>query len=465
MNRQLYNLLQNEGVPLESYLGFSGQDLFDIEYVTTDNNGNFGDFYKVTLKNRLFNGVQGPNRVGDFLIDYYKSIKVFEISNIYMQVMEQLTNCLSIDLKIGSAQVEINSKFMLILQRILGLCFDNTNEIDVGGTAKVSPSDAIDDSFFSFNEVDLRQIDQRISNIIEGVVEFESCEGVKLPVDTDLIFNQLGLLNNAGTTEEQLNIANSLTDDLIDSWKFAFNVPTLEAFNISLNLDFIKTLPKAVCMAILSPKVLLPIMIMLKSLQQELEAYNLEDFAKKFKKFIINFMSKLGALFVEELMKILKKELRKLIASVISDINDERVNKAYLIITSLIEVLQVIISLIRDYRSCKSIIEEILALLKLAGNLTANQLPFPLAFGAALRSGTSAIRSFTNSIENMQQLGIPTGAMPDGSPNMGMIAMLQQIKGIEKESAQNSKSTTGIPSLTVLPTYTTLPGQADGISL
>jgi hypothetical protein len=204
---------------------------------------------------------------------------------------------------------------------------------------------------------------------------------------------------------------------------------------------------------------------MLKSLQQELEAYNLEDFAKKFKKFIINFMSKLGALFVEELMRILKKELRKLIASVISDINDERVNKAYLIITSLIEVLQVIISLIRDYRSCKSIIEEILALLKLAGNLTANQLPFPLAFGAALRSGTSAIRSFTNSIENMQQLGIPTGAMPDGSPNMGMVAMLQQIKGMEKESAQNSKSTTGIPSLTVLPTYTTLPGQADGISL
>jgi hypothetical protein len=259
MNRQLYNLLQNEGVPLESYLGFSGQDLFDIEYVTTDNNGNFGDFYKVTLKNRLFNGAQGPNRVGDFLIDYYKSIKVFEIANIYMQVMEQLTNCLSIDLKIGSAQVEVNSKFMLILQRILGLCFDNTNEIDVGGTAKVSPSDAIDDSFFSFNEVDLRQIDQRISNIIEGVVEFESCEGVKLPVDTQLIFNQLGLLNNAGSTEEQLSIANSLTDDLIDSWKFAFKVPTLEAFNISLNLDFIKTLPKAVCMAILSPKVLLSI--------------------------------------------------------------------------------------------------------------------------------------------------------------------------------------------------------------
>ena len=465
MNRQLYTLLQNEGVPLESYLGFSGQDLFDIEYVTTDNNGNFGDFYKVTLKNRLFNGVQGPNRVGDFLIDYYKSIKVFEISNIYMQVMEQLTNCLSIDLKIGSAQIETNSKFMLILQRILGLCFDNTNEIDVGGTSKVSPGDAIDDSFFSFNEVDLRQIDQRISNVIEGIVEFESCEGVKLPVDTQLIFNQLISLNEADTTEDQLNIANSLTDNLIDSWRFALKVPTLEAFNISLNLDFIKTLPKAVCMAMLSPKVLLPIMIMMKSLQQELEAYDLEDFAKKFKKFIINFMSKLGALFVEELMKVLKKEIRKLVASIISDINDERVNKAYLVITSLIEVLQVIISLIRDFRSCKSIIDEILTLLRLAGSLTANQLPFPLVFGAELRSGTSAIRAFTNTIENMQQLGIPTGPMPDGSPNMGMVAVLQQLKGTEKESAQNAKMSIGVKPAIVLPSGQTVPGQSFGVSL
>ena len=354
---------------------------------------------------------------------------------------------------------------MLILQRILGLCFDNTNEIDVGGTSKVSPGDAIDDSFFSFNEVDLRQIDQRISNVIEGIVEFESCEGVKLPVDTQLIFNQLISLNEADTTEDQLNIANSLTDNLIDSWRFALKVPTLEAFNISLNLDFIKTLPKAVCMAMLSPKVLLPIMIMMKSLQQELEAYDLEDFAKKFKKFIINFMSKLGALFVEELMKVLKKEIRKLVASIISDINDERVNKAYLVITSLIEVLQVIISLIRDFRSCKSIIDEILTLLRLAGSLTSNQLPFPLVFGAELRSGTSAIRAFTNTIENMQQLGIPTGPMPDGSPNMGMVAVLQQLKGTEKESAQNAKMSIGVKPAIVLPSGQTVPGQSFGVSL
>jgi hypothetical protein len=92
-------------------------------------------------------------------------------------------------------------------------------------------------------------------------------------------------------------------------------------------------------------------------------------------------------------------------------------------------------------------------------------LPFPLAFGASLRSGTSAIRAFTNTIENLQQLGIPTGPMPDGSPNMGMISMLQQMKGQEKESAQNAKTQIGVAPLAILPSGQSVPGTSFGVSL
>ena len=106
-----------------------------------------------------------------------------------------------------------------------------------------------------------------------------------------------------------------------------------------------------------------------------------------------------------------------------------------------------------------------MTLLRLAGSLTSNQLPFPLVFGAELRSGTSAIRAFTNTIENLQQLGIPTGPMPDGSPNMGMVAVLQQLKGTEKESAQNAKMSIGVKPAIVLPSGQTVPGQSFGVSL
>ena len=55
--------------------------------------------------------------------------------------------------------------------------------------------------------------------------------------------------------------------------------------------------------------------------------------------------------------------------------------------------------------------------------------------------------------------------MPDGSPNMGMISMLQQIKGQEKESAQNGKAALGIKSLLVLPSGQTALGQSFGVPL
>ena len=50
----------------------------------------------------------------------------------------------------------------------MGLCFDNKAEIDVSGIAKVSELDGVDDSFFEFTEIDLRIIDQTISDIKLG---------------------------------------------------------------------------------------------------------------------------------------------------------------------------------------------------------------------------------------------------------------------------------------------------------
>ena len=70
--------------------------------------------------------------------DYYKSIDVIDVSNIFGQLMEVLVGSFSFEAKLGFGEVDESNKFLLLLQRILGLCFDNVREIDVGGTAKVS---------------------------------------------------------------------------------------------------------------------------------------------------------------------------------------------------------------------------------------------------------------------------------------------------------------------------------------
>jgi hypothetical protein len=51
--------------------------------------------------------------------------------------------------------------------------------------------------------------------------------------------------------------------------------------------------------------------------------------------------------------------------------------------------------------------------------------------------GTSPERSTINTIEELQKLGIPTGTLPDGSPNLMLLYNLSSNKGADKEQAEN----------------------------
>ena len=93
MNKELYQRIQNEGQSYsdtygQSYLGLSKQELFDITYVTTDANGNNGNFFKVELMNRADNS----NLISQFMTDYFNSIKIVDTKNIYLQRSEEHTS-------------------------------------------------------------------------------------------------------------------------------------------------------------------------------------------------------------------------------------------------------------------------------------------------------------------------------------------------------------------------------------
>jgi hypothetical protein len=147
----------------------------------------------------------------------------------------------------------------------LGLCFDDRSEIDVSGVAKVAPLDGIDESFFELTDVDLRTIENELSNIQRGVVEYPDCTTVKLPIDTEALFNTfLGILevddNNSDGNSKIFNksIA-SVTDN--PQW------PQGPEIQFSVDTNIIKAIPQALYASVLSPKVLLPFMVMYKAIE------------------------------------------------------------------------------------------------------------------------------------------------------------------------------------------------------
>jgi hypothetical protein len=473
MNKMLYELMnsENEGRSFNSifgknYQGKSLQNIFDIQYTKSNEFGVNGDYFRVALINRSIENDINSNNVGSLLSDYYQTIKLFDNVDIGSQIVNLLSGAIDIKSEIGIGELEPKSKFYLIVERILGLCFDSRKEIDVSGVSKIGELDGVDDNFFKLNEIDLRTIELDIDNIQKGVMEFVDCDNVKLPVDVNTLIQELIIFKKKLPTLQESEVVDSL-EQIIDSIhqnrEWIGLIPNSFNTQVSIDTSVIKKIPLALASAILSPKVLLPIFVLLSVVKSKSSAtyneqitnsnliigqlnnviLNPEDFLKKFRSFSIELISKINEIFLKTLFDVLKKDIINLISIVLNDISNSRIMKKYTIILKLVNLALIVSKGISDYRKCKSLVDEILLLLNLISGVINRsgyrEIPIPLLLLSSLLPGTSPERATINVIENLQSLGIPTGVLPDGSPNLMLLYTLATTKGIDKEISENGK--------------------------
>jgi hypothetical protein len=246
-----------------------------------------------------------------------------------------------------------------------------------------------------------------------------------------------------------------------------------------------------VASAALSPKALLPIMVMSNVVEKTaVNNYNtavgsantqiqsatttnsqvnniITDataFLKKFKKFSIEVISKIGAIFLRTLFELLKKDILGLLGAIIEDISNSERKKRYKKILRLVGIAtQLAGEIIRgldDYRKCKSLLDEINNIINIINGLPRprSKIPVVLAILSDFLPGESPERATINGIKYMQELGIPTGPLPDGSPNISVQALLASQKGDKDEQAENGVSDSFIvPNKQGTPRIVTLP--------
>jgi hypothetical protein len=51
--------------------------------------------------------------------------------------------------------------------------------------------------------------------------------------------------------------------------------------------------------------------------------------------------------------------------------------------------------------------------------------------------GTDSSRASVNTLQFLQKLGVPTGTLPDGSPNLMLLYNLMSNRGVDTENAEN----------------------------
>jgi hypothetical protein len=469
MNRQLYDRTQNLNQPYtavagSNYLGTSQQNLFDITYVESYIDPITvqpiqGSFFKVDLKPR-----QTFPTIDEFLNDYYSTIDILDYKTFFTNLVDYVTGAISFGRGDGKLKLSSIQKTLIIMQRMLGLCSDSSKEIEVGGTSKLSEIDNIDESFYEFNDVDLRIIDQLTSDIKLGVVEFEECDNVKVPLNVDAVLNALDNLKFFEDTSD----VNEINDALGIIYPVVDEDP---AFKLSLDEGFFEQFIKAVMSTVLSPKAILPVMVGAGMVNQPIwkNISNIEDFQKLFKNFFKEVLTKISAIFTKAIFNELKKEIKILVSLILGDIVIEKQKKKYIMILSIVSILPSLINITKDFRECKSVLDELLQLLNIGVSKTLSsissiggEIPLPLLLAAKSLDGFSSTRSFLNTVQNLQEIGIPTGPMPDGSPNKFLASIKAMIDGNSKEIAENGKVSIGVGVLTVTPSGVTIPKDAYG---
>lgn len=448
LNKDLYELTQT---PRQSYFaatsnfynGVSNNPLFNIEFSTTDNLGNTGGFFKIDLINRPQNNI-----VSQFLTDYYGKVEIINLQNIFGQIFDLICGAVSIQMNLSSQQLEVKGKYQLLLQRVLGLCFDDRNEIDVSGIAKVSPTQDVDASFFQFNEIDLREIDYTIENLRRGVVEFQDCDNIKLPVNNEEITNQILLVLSANTAGEILQAFESVESSFVDNLQNNISIPGLN-FRLAVDTELLKAIPQAFFSSILTPKILLGFYIMLSATvptyRQILDKVtNIVQFSVVFSKLFINLSSKVFAKFIKILVREIKKEIVLLLQILIKELKKNGAKKEAIIL-QLLTVGGILVKLFGDYRRCQSIIDEIQQIFQVA--LAGSRIEIPAIFLplSRFRSGFSEARANLEMIKEFQSVGIPTGAMPSGAPNFMTQSFFSSQQGVERERYLNSKTSVLVP--------------------
>ena len=458
-NKELYNRLQNPGKSYKdeynvNFLGATAQELFNITYVKdpipVGKPQLYGDYYKVELSQRV-----SGEKVVDFLNDYYNSIDILNFNELYSNVLNLLTGAVSMKLKTGEDDLRSQTEFEKILQRILGLCFDNKQEIDVSGSGKLDPLDQIDDSFFVLSPKEMVDVENKVKNVLENVVQYRDCGTLSLPVNVDA---NLGLLDKFLNPDINASNADRIAQDLLNElaknpdWKL--KLPNSIDLSITINTEFLNLIPIAITNSLLSPKHLFPLMVMAKALQNKYvdDIETLQDFLREFKKFIINLQSKISAIFVEELVKQIRKNIKDLMQSIVQQTTNELLNKKAKIILASINLALTLAAAIEDYRRCKSIIDELQKMLSLTAqirSLNGNSVPTLINYLANLKPGMSPTSLLTRFVDKLEDAGVPTGDLPDGSPNLSLIIQQSFNQSLIDEIAENGKTDVTITGIEV----------------
>lgn len=419
VNRELYNLFS------------SGT----YNFLANNNNTLFSATWNQANQYYTLNGLTqgGPTvDVDSFLNDYYSSIELPDINAVIKNSM-MMTLQPSEDMppEFIKAQNEINR----ILKKLFSICGSKTNKDTLKNQNAVEQFEENDQDlefYFDFDDVEGIDLDDEDAKL-RKVLKFTDCNDFEIPVD-NTHFEDFVYLTDKKTINDVVDT--TLSKSASSAFEQSDGSIPINNFYLSIMTSFILNLPKALISVILSPKVLLPVVILYKLFNSLVDQLlSIKSIILKLKKLVYLIVKDLFWKFIREFWKRIKRDLLIFLNLIVFKIVKNKYKRYVLMVTALISLLKRILS--SGVNNCSDLF-----------NLVLNTINGTLSLGTGIRipgfllglsdnlPGYSQDRAFINIVERLNAAGIPTGPLY-GESNDLLAVIKSHIDGDTEEKDKN----------------------------
>ena len=423
INRELYSTFTSLNNRYQ-YDTPSNKTLFVATWLPQDQQ------FNISGLSRNYSGSTTQNpKVGDFFKDYYSNMDVPDLGNILKQAMLLTTKAVKISadstgVSVGGSPtgMEDNSfspdldkainDFERFINKIFAFCNQKGNNLGKQTTFNSFNEDDEDANFyFDFDDVegiDLEDEDARRRKVLV----FKDCNNFEVPYNANHMEDFI-YLEGKKSNDEWVNI--TLDKVASDAFEQSFGGVQLPDFQLSINLGFIINIPKSIIMALLSPKIMLPISIIYKLFIGAVA--DVKELMKKMKEWVLCIVNELFWKFIREFWKRIKTDLKNFLLRMVRRILKDKLKRYYLVISALMALLKKILE--DGIETCDDLFEAIGYAIEIALDLAGAKnfsIPLPLLLIADKLPGFSTVKTTMEAHEKMRAMGIPTGPV-NGEPN------------------------------------------------
>lgn len=289
-NTFLYQVIQEDGITR------TWKGILDVTFVSLDPNGINPNNSLIIKANPAYNS----KKLDDLNNDYIDSLELFNTESMVNKIVDILYGSITVNLSKTRKQLEAEAKINTVVDKFV--------TADAG--------DTIDNSYFTFDNVEMSKIETEADNRKRGIVKIKASTDIDASIAESTLTDFNTAMGTAVTVQTKKDVLTTSLDSMAnETAKDSSNQSDNQTIKLNFIQQIIDTLIKSIVGVVLSPKVVTTFLINFKIIYGEsAEFTDGVDFIYKNKELMRKIIKQITLEIVQFLVVIAMKKIAELVA-------------------------------------------------------------------------------------------------------------------------------------------------------